>query len=162
MLDLTLEFRDEFQRIIGVLVCLAALRWGGGPERLVALVWLVIFELGDVAYHMMMGPGVQWSDLDVGHAIIDVTATLLLVAIALQANRMYTLWVAAFQLVATTAHLAREIAVMMKPIAYAILAISPSYFQLALLLAGLVYHVRRKRDWGEYRDWRVAHSVQGS
>ena len=83
MLSLLLEYRDEFQRLIGLLVCLSALRWGGGPERLVALVWLVVFEAGDIVYHLIFGAGAKLSDVDIGHAVIDVTASILLIWIAL-------------------------------------------------------------------------------
>ncbi|NVE95864.1 hypothetical protein [Altererythrobacter lutimaris] len=155
MFDLILEYRDEVQRVLGFVICLCALRWGGAPERWTALVLLLVFQVGDAIYHLIFGAGFELSDVDVGHAVLDVTASVLLVGIALQANRLYPLWIAAFQLVATTAHVAREIAVMMKPIAYAILAISPSYFQLLILLGGLAYHVKRKKIWGDYRDWRI-------
>ncbi len=154
MLTLILEYRAEAQRIVGILLCLAALRWGGGPERGVAAVWLGL-EGFDALYHLIFGSGIKLDEVDLGHAVLDVAATVAFVGIALHANRMYTLWVAALQIVATTAHLAREIAVMMKPIAYAVLAIGPSYFQLMLLAVGIGYHLRRSTIWGPYRDWRL-------
>lgn len=155
MIVLALEYRDEAQFIAGIAICLAALRWGAMPERMVALVWLIVFEGGSLAYHFIFGPGIRLDELDVGFAVIDGLAAVLLVIIGLQANRLYTLWIAAFQLVAAASHLAREFTLTMTPLAYLILSIGPSYFQMILLLGGLVYHVRRKRVWGDYRDWRL-------
>lgn len=155
MLELVLEYRDEAQFLAGIVICLAALRWGGMPERSVALVWLVIFEAGDIAYDLFVGPSMRLTQVDGWYAVVDGTAAIVLVGVALQANRMYTLWIASFQLVAVTAHAARELTATMTPISYAVLSIGPSYFQLALLLGGIIFHIRRKRIWGDYRDWRL-------
>lgn len=156
MLELVLEYRDEAQFYAGLAICFAALRWGAIPERCVALVWIVVFQLSDRLYHFIFDVGLRLHQLDVGHATIDLTAAIILVWLALQANRMYTLWIAAFQLVSLASHLARAVSDSIAPLAYAMLNIGPSYFQLCLLLGGLIYHLRRKRVWGEYRDWRLS------
>jgi hypothetical protein len=80
-------------------------------------------------------------------------------AIALNANRNYPLWAAGFQLVAVGSHLVRGLVDSVSPIAYAILAVGPSYCQLALLFAGLLRHRARLRRYGPYRDWRAGHGL---
>ncbi|WP_394729730.1 hypothetical protein [Altererythrobacter sp. GH1-8] len=162
MLELVLEYRDEAQFVAGLLICLAALRWGAMPERCVALVWLLVFEGGDLAYLFLVKDSSDLAQLDIWHAAMDGTAAMLLLLIGLQANRMYTLWIAAFQLVAVTSHLVRELIASMTPISYALLSIGPSYFQLALLCGGVIFHIRRKRFWGDYRDWRMPKAAASS
>lgn len=154
MLDQLLEARTEIQTIAAWLLCLAALRWGGGPERAIAIVWLALFEVLDTAYHALADPTFQVDRLDPFHAVLDLTVAVAFIVIALRANRFYPLWLAGFQIVAFSAHLARGIADAVTPIAYAFLVIAPSYFQLALLLGGLLAHRRRLTRYGPYRDWR--------
>lgn len=155
MLSLILEYRSEFQFAAGLLICTAALVWGGGPERAIGLVWLLMVEALDMSYHALFDATFTLTATDAFHASLDIGLSAAFVTIAIQANRTYCLWIAALQLVATTAHFAREIATMMTPIAYAILAIGPSYFQILLLAIGLIFHIRRKKTWGSYRDWRI-------
>ena len=152
---LALEFRAEAQSIYAWLICGAALFWGGGPERATALVWLLLFKFGDAAYHAIFDYGFQLIEVDFFHAGLDLTAALAWVLIALYANRNYPLWIAAMQILAATAHMARGIAEQIAPIAYAVMAFTPAYFILLFLTIGLVRHVMRKRKYGKYRDWRA-------
>ncbi|KUO54002.1 MAG: hypothetical protein APF82_08305 [Sphingomonadales bacterium BRH_c42] len=154
MLSLILEYRDEAQQLFALVVCVSSLLWGGGPERALALVWLAMFEFAQLGYLWAFGEGFASPTLPLAYMAIDTVAAGLFTWIALQANRTYTLWIAAFQLVALLAHLSRELAPAISPLAYSILAIAPSYFQLALMAGGLWAHVRRRRKFGPYRDWR--------
>ena len=58
-------------------------------------------------------------------------------------------------MVAASAHAVRYLTDVVSPIAYAILVIGPSYFQLFFMLVGLIRHIRREKKHGEYRNWRV-------
>ena len=153
MLDVILAYRGEAQTTAAWLICLAALKWGGGPERAIALIWLAVFELGHRGYHLLWNPIFQVDRFDTYHAMQDLVVLLGFVMVALRANLMYPLWIAAFQLIAFSAHLARGIADQITPIAYAALVIGPSYFQLGLIAGGLALHMRRVRKSGPYRDW---------
>ena len=155
MLELVLEYRNEAQNIASWAVCLAALLWGGGPERLIALVWLALFKGLDAAYHALFDTAFRLNDIDVFHAMNDLFAGAAFIVIALNANRMYPLWIAAFQLITVAAHLARDMVEAMTPIAYAVMAFGPAYFQVIIFGAGLVLHHRRVKSYGNYRDWRV-------
>lgn len=154
MLELFLEYRGVAQEYLVWLVCIAALFWGGGPEKAVALVWVVLFKGADNLYHFAIDQAYQLSSVDLFHAANDVAAAVAFIWIALNANRMYTLWIAAFQLVSVTAHVARDLAETVTPIAYAVMAIGPSWAMLIAMIAGLVGHWRRTKDHGEHRDWR--------
>ncbi|MEP5938060.1 MAG: hypothetical protein ABJ239_07020 [Erythrobacter sp.] len=153
MLALILEYRAEAQSIFSWLLCLAALVWGGGPERAIALVWLVLFKLVDAVYETIWGATFRPEQLDIFSATNDTLALVILVVVAVKANRMYPLWIAAFQVLATLSHFANAMAEHITPIAYVILAVTPGYFQLLLLTGGLYAHMRRARKHGTYRDW---------
>ncbi|WP_086437680.1 hypothetical protein [Altererythrobacter xiamenensis] len=154
MLAAILEYRAEVQMVAAWVLCLCALKWGGGPERWVAIVWLSVFEIVHRGYHLLWEPVFRVDQFDTFHAAMDLAAGLGFLVIALQANRLFTLWIASFQLISFSAHLARGMVDEITPIAYAFLVIAPSYFQLAILGGGLIAHVRRKKEFGEYRDWR--------
>lgn len=154
LLDLFNAYRSEAQHIASVVLALAIWRWGASPER-----WLIglfiatmvapsyvarLFGLGNLAF----GPN-AWL-----YVAIDMVATIAFVAIAINANRNYPLWIAAFQLVALGAHAARGLVDTVSPFAYALLAGGPSYCQLLLIFGGLLRHVQRERRFGPYREWR--------
>lgn len=148
------DTRAHLQDIVAWAICLAALVWGAGPERAVALVWLVLFELVSNAYRSITGADIRVDDIDPFSAMIDACAVICWVAIALYANRNYTLWIAAMQLLAVTAHLARGLVEAIAPLGYIIMVAVPGWVQLFLLGAGLTRHILRKRQHGQYRDWR--------
>ncbi|MEL7444621.1 MAG: hypothetical protein AAGK02_02270 [Pseudomonadota bacterium] len=149
------EYRGLAQDILAIILIAIAFRWGGGPERVVAATWLVLFEVASVASRAIWGSERQLSDVDVFFASTDILACVIWVAVALCANRTYTLWIAAMQLLAVTAHLARGLVEAISPVAYLTMVYVPGWFQLMVLAIGLARHINRKRRYGEYRDWRV-------
>ncbi len=153
MVELIPTLRDQFQVITLIILALLGFWKGAGPERGVACVMLGILAF-DRFYHLIFGNVTNLLSIDYGHAVIDLGAMIALFVIALRANRMYTLWIAALQLIAFNAHLARELTQGMSPIAYAILFVGPSYFQLLIQALGLWAHRRRLAKFGPYREWR--------
>lgn len=158
MLELFNAYRVPAHHLTSILLAAAIFRWGGAPER-----WLI-----SVFIATMVAP--MWGVylLDIGAAeispfapaiiMLDLLAATLFIAVALNANRNYPLWVAGFQLVAVVAHVVRALVDSVSPLAYAILVIGPSYAQLLLLLGGFARHVMRTRRYGRYRDWRLTAS----
>jgi len=126
---------------------------GAEPEFGIATGLLAMIIL-DIIYHAVFGVALNLAEADIGHVIIDTLVAIAFVAIAITANRIYPLWIAALQLVALSAHLVREVANQISPIAYAILYILPSYFQIVALSLGLYLHIRRRKKLGNYRAWR--------
>lgn len=149
-------YRATTQHLVAFLLAGAIWRWGGGPER-----WL----MGSFLATMVLPVYVVWW-LRLGAAevgpyapfmlMVDLLATALFVAIALQANRNYPLWIAGFQIVALVAHMARAMVEDGSTLAFAILIIGPSYCQLLVLIGGSVRHWLRERRFGTYRDWRLS------
>ena len=156
MILLLSEIRIELQFYLGLFTCLAMLRWGSGPERVVALVWLVGFEFVDAVYHAISNRNFVLDRIDVFHSSLDFTAAAILVAVALTANRTYPVVIASFQLLAVIAHVARDFAESITPLGYAVMVIAPSWGILIAMMAGFVRHRRRLSKFGTYRDWRIA------
>lgn len=155
MIENTQHVRIFAQTIAIFALALAAWRWGGGPERASAAV-LVWFRVADWSYHGIFQQALDLHDIDLAHALIDVVALAAAFATAIFANRIYTLWFAAVQLLAVFAHLAREMAVAILPLVYGIMFMAPSYLQMLLLAGGLWMHHRRVRRYGPYRSWRLS------
>lgn len=154
------ENRAFVQDLLAWSVCIAALIWGAGPERIIALVWLILFE-GVIGFLLSDVVGYRYGEIDVVVASIDLCAGIAWIAVALYANRNYPLCIAAMQLLAMTSHLAKGLVETVSPIAYAFMAVAPSWFVLGFFAAGLVRHVLRKRRYGSYRDWRVVRTPLG-
>ena len=153
-MDLTSgDTRLWIQTVAFGFLALAAWRWGGGPERVLAGV-LVWFKVSDALNHRLFEIEDHFMTVDTGHLVIDLVALAVALAVALRANRVYPLWFAAFQLLAVMAHLARDVAQGAAPIAYAVMYIGPSYCQIIVLAVGIWCHRRRVIRHGPYRSWR--------
>lgn len=155
MIEFILANKADLQFIAMIALCLAAFRWGKAPERIAALSVGSVFFL-DLPYHAIFGAGIRFDTIDVGHAVMDVIAGLLLTALALFSNRFYPLWLASFQWLAITSHLVRDLNPEMLPLAYALMVIVPSYMQQLVLAIGIAAHHRRERVYGPYRSWRTS------
>lgn len=149
------EYRHVLQDVLAVGVCLAAFIWGGGPERVVAATWLIVFELGGRLYRGLFSDGFRLLEVDPFLASADLSAGAIWILVALYANRIYPLWIAGTQILAIAAHLSRALAESVSPLAYATMFIAPGWIQLVLLGAGVLRHALRVRRHGEYRDWRT-------
>ena len=123
---------------------------GSGPERAVA-VTLLGMALLDRVYHELYphSLAILW------HFSLEVLVTIMLVGIGLFANRTYTLWIGSFQIIALSAHLVRFVAGdEVLTLAFQVMYILPSYFQIALLFLGTHQHARRVHRYGPYRSWK--------
>lgn len=149
------DYRLIAQDVLAFGLILAAFIWGGGPEKAVAAVWLIVFEVIGRIHQALFGADYVLLDVDPFLAGKDMAAGALWLAIALYANRNWTLWVAGTQLLAVGAHIARALADAVSPVGYAVMIAAPGWAQLLLLGAGTVRHVLREREYGEYRQWRT-------
>lgn len=150
---MAMAYRATIQLALFALLLLAAWRVGAGPERACAII-LGMMPLADALYHVLFKPLSDLSSVEPGHLTIDLAAALALGWIALHANRTYPLWMAAFQLLALQAHVARLIAAEISPIAYFTMQVAPSYFQIVVLAVGIWRHRQRTLRHGRYRAWR--------
>ncbi len=160
MIDLLWQYRGSMQHAAIGLLAVACWLKGAGPEKAAGFI-LVGFVLADRLYHIFFGQAV-YHTVDIGHLVTDVLALAAFGWLALQANRVYPLWIFAAQIIATSMHFQRLAFTQIDPLTYAILYRAPSYLQIGLLLAGLAYHVRRGRKYGAYRAWRAEHDASST
>jgi hypothetical protein len=157
MFELLIDHRADLQYIASLLVGLMMLRWGAGPERASAVTFLTFIILPVAVFRFVATGAMLFGNYAGLYVLFDVLAFGAFMWIALNANRTYPLWLAGFQLVAIGAHGVKALGDVVSPLAYAILAIGPSYGQLLVLILGLTAHRRRLRGFGDYRDWRQGH-----
>lgn len=159
MMQIFLENRASIQKLFVVALFLVALWRGGGPERACAgvLIGMVIVQL---ALRDFTGLQRTYGSLDPVLFIIDLLGLAGFVAIGLRANRFYPLVLAAAQLVAFMAHLARAMVEPVSSLAYYLLIAMPFWFQIVVLGIGIGRHIHRSGRHGPYGDWRQVGPMQ--
>ncbi|WP_428027537.1 hypothetical protein [Altererythrobacter sp.] len=153
MLDLFLDYGWALHSTLMVLTGIAMLRLGGSPERWIAIIGIGWVVVAHRIYHHL-APGSAWSPTF--HAASDGFGLIMYLAVALRANRLYPLVIAALQLVSVLAYVAWAIDHGHAPISLPILAIAPSWGILVCMIVGIVAHVRRGRRLGSYPDWTAS------
>ncbi|MCW1986004.1 UNVERIFIED_ORG: hypothetical protein M2348_001736 [Sphingomonas sp. R1F5B] len=130
-----------FLLLITAVTIHAALR-GGVPERCAAAAMVlaaIATSLTDVKAPLPFRT-VQWQLV-----WIDAALLVVLLVIALTANRFWPLWIAAIQCLALGAHASRAFAPDILPLAYWLIVGKLSYPMLLLLVIGTERHHRRSR-----------------
>lgn len=129
-------------------VCGYALWRGGQPERLVAGMFLIAFPLGSFINAKLRSEGIQWGSLSV-----DLALLVLLLMIALRANRYWPMGIVAMQLLQVMGHLLKLADPTMLPLLYWLSSVVWAYPMLILLLLGAVRHRNRVRRLGPEPSW---------
>lgn len=155
-LELFNTYRAPAQHLISILLAAAIWRWGAGPERWLIGVFLATMVAPIYVVHVLDLGAAEAGPFTGFYIAIDLVAALLFVAIALNANRNYPMWMAGSQLVALATHAVNGMVDGINALAFAILVVGPSYCQVLLLLIGFFRHVLRQRRYGAYREWREA------
>lgn len=154
LLDFFNVYRVAAQHLFAILLAAAIWRWGGGPERWLAAIFIASMVVPVYPIRWVWDVTGSYDTYTQAWFVIDVIAAGLFVAVALNANRNYPLWIAGFQVVALVAYVVQALVEAVSPLASAILIIGPSYCILLVLGAGFVRHLVRLRRFGPYRDWR--------
>lgn len=119
---------------------------GGWPERSVAAI-LIAWVAVDQAFHFLFPSAEAYHSVDLWHLCLDVVALIAFLAIALVAERLWTLWLCSAQLLAVVGHVLRLIDAGMDGIVYAIFIRAPFWVAILLLLWGSSHMAwRRGRD----------------
>ena len=126
---------------------------GAAPERSILAVFISMIAL-DRLYHLIVHSGAHFQNVDLGHLTIDLLSAVVLLVIALYANRQYPLWLSALQFVAVISHIIRSISPEVDKGAYSIFMVAPSYLQILVFAVGLSIHLQHQRKRGPYRSWR--------
>jgi hypothetical protein len=129
-----------------------ALRKGDEPEQLTSLV-IVTALFADVINHWLLGAP-NFFTINPGHLVLDGWELIVLMWVALYANRGWPLWVAALQMIVVAGHLSKLFDVSAIRRGYWVMIAVPGYIQLAVVWIGLVSHMRRVGRIGPYAAWR--------
>lgn len=127
-----------------LLVAVFAWKWGGKPERHVALILfgMLVVNTGNA---MLVGHWTRYHAIPWFRVGLDIVGLGLVLAIALRADRWWPLWVGSVQLLSVLAHLLRVLHAEIPPLVYAIMERWP--FMIATVITGMgtYLHARRAR-----------------
>lgn len=149
----------DIQNFIFVSLLFAMWRWGGGPERGLAIVFGSTIVVPSLVFQTLSDGIDDLGAFSLFFGLADTAALGGLILVALNANRTYPMLIAAFQVVAFGSHLVKGTVDQVSPEAHLVLAAAPGFCQVALLFAGLVQHRIRLSRFGPYRDWRFGHDL---
>ena len=130
-------------------VCGYALWRGAQPERFVAVIFLAAVPAGAAAY----STGLRWRGIEMGLFGVDMTMLVLLLIIAMKANRYWPIAMAAMQVFQVVGHLLKLADPRMLPLLYWISNVVWAYPMLILLLLGTVRHHNRVKRLGPEPSW---------
>ena len=139
--------------VLGVtlLVVALAVTRGGQPERWCAAIIAAEMTI-DLLILLAVGPR-SFGEFDISRILLDGIAAALLIAVALRANRIYPLAIAAAQLVALIGSVVALLAVDGMAQAFWAMTQMPLFLQLALLAGGTLAHRLRLAKIGQYNCW---------
>jgi hypothetical protein len=124
-------------------VCVFYALWKGGkPEREAASVFLGMLLFEGIGRNYITA---IYSHTDFAYFIVDLAAFVAFSAIALRANRLWPLCIAALQMIALVSHVARYMDFSIHPVAYLMMQVSSSYPSLIILAAGTWRYQQRKK-----------------
>jgi hypothetical protein len=125
---------------------------GGGPERAVALAY-IIASAGSLSLSFFEMPG-EFRVVPVHILVTDVLLLAALCVLAIRANRWWVIPTAGCQLVAVLVHTGKLVDPAMIPNGYAFLTTIWSWPRVALLALGTWRHQRRLAQGTIAPDWK--------
>ena len=131
------------------LAALLAFLRGGGPEKIVAVI-LCAWFIGNGVVRLIFGA----SDYQSFEALVfasELVALGVFLAVALRANRYWTLWLASTQLIAVVGHILGWLGLAQHPLVYAIFTQLPFWLAILLLLIGALGAQSPERDQAEWK-----------
>lgn len=129
-----------------------AFKAGGKPERVAMMAQLIALLLSSsVAFWRDSG---VFATLIRGWLMIDLTLLLVLILVALRANRIWTIVLAGLQLAAIFAHLSKTLYPGLSPLGYAVFVQIWAWPMLIATALGVRNHRRRVAILGKEADWR--------
>ncbi|WP_416831245.1 MAG: hypothetical protein ACMUJI_14135 [Erythrobacter sp.] len=151
----TSQWRVSLQDTWTIILLVTALLWGGGPEKVVVSVWLVLTELSRyLSINVENTPEAAqalWAGVNWNYLLVDCLLLAGFVGLALVANRRYVFWITGLQVIAVMGHVVRASTDDLMILVYGLMVIGPGWLQIFVMTAGQIAHFRRKR--GVYADW---------
>lgn len=138
--------------VLSGMVFVLSILFGGAPERRLSGVLLFVLLTKSI-YDHIFGP-IIWTGTEYGRVVLDVLLLVVIIRLALRANRLYPLAIGAMQIITLVAYAACALLPTSGPIAHAIMDSWAFHAQLGIMALGLLCHIARKRCLGrDYPDW---------
>jgi hypothetical protein len=135
-----------------IFISLYAFKKGEKPERIVALTFISTL-FADMALHVVFVN--TYAAINISHLIVDSFMWIVFVGLALKANRLWTLVVAALQTVTVCSHAVRIFNIELNPHAYGIMQVAGFYPMLLILAVGTWRHQQRRMQMGSDPSWSM-------
>jgi hypothetical protein len=129
---------------------LYAMLRGGAPEKIGATIVLVGSGL---TFAAVSAPAVRFGSVEIGIFLVDAAALIGFLVLALRAERLWPLWVAALQTIGTAGHAVKLVDPTVIRWAYAFVLAFWSYPMLALIVVGTWNHQKRLARNGVDKSW---------
>jgi hypothetical protein len=139
--------------------CGYALARGGPPERIVGAALLTAYAATLASYSDLAS---RFYTVERGVFAVDLLLLIVLVAVALRADRGWPLVLAGLQLDGVGAHLLKLLDVQMIRVAYALMIAAGSYPMVILLAIGTWRHRQRLEMRRCDRAWRIRSNAGAS
>lgn len=131
--------------------CGYAIWRGGAPERVTG--WLLIAA---ALLTLVVGHPTQYSHIELGLFLIDFGLLIGLVVVALKADRLWPIALAALHLDGTAVHILKLFDAELIRVTYAVMIVMWAYPMQVILAIGTLRHQRRLAQFGEDRAWSLA------
>lgn len=142
--------RIEFFFSLLTVVCIYAAVRGGQPERRAVLIFIVGIAMSILAASLS---DYKYARLEIGIFIADLMILSAFVMLALRAERYWTLWICAMQVIQVLSHIPKMIIPELLPQAYYVIIAFWVYPMLLVLAIGTRRHQLRLRQFGADRSW---------
>jgi hypothetical protein len=129
---------------------LYAMLRGGSPERIGASIIGIGSVLSLIA---VSSPAGRFASVEIGVFLVDVAALVGFLVLALRAERLWPLWVTAFQMIGTAGHAVKLASPEVIPVAYAFILAFWTYPMLLIIVVGTWQHRKRLERRGVDRSW---------
>ena len=138
-----------FTLLLGAVTLLSWWR-GGAPERAMATCFALGFIATLTSYSSLP---VRFTTVETAVAMVDVVMLIVILAIAMKADRLWPMLVAGLQLDIVMVHALKAIDADVMRSIYAIMMTVWAYPQLILLVIGIARHRSRLRKLGSDQSW---------
>ena len=131
------------QVMLLLIVTVYAFARGGWPEKASVSVFVTMLVL-DQAFHLVIGFPVSELLVRRWHFALDAAGLILILAIALRADRIWTLWLASTQILAVIGHLLKPLDTTIFLRIEAIAIRVPTWMAICLIAIGTYLHAQRE------------------
>lgn len=142
--------RIDFFFFLLTLACIYAVIRGGQPERRAVMIFIIGIVMTYIAAPLSED---RYAELEIGIFVIDLIILIAFTMLATNAERFWTLWICAMQVIQVLSHIPKMIIPELLPKAYYVVIAFWVYPMLTVLVIGTYRHQQRLRQFGVDKSW---------